>query len=65
MELNECFEICKERQQNFNYDARVNPNLLNRQGPQLLPQIVNVYVDALSSRKIIEGISSQVCILSG
>ena len=31
---------------------------------QLLPQIVNVWVDALSSQKMMEGISSQVCILS-
>ena len=31
---------------------------------QLLPQTVNVWVDASLSQKIMEGISSQVCILS-
>jgi hypothetical protein len=31
---------------------------------QLLPQTVNVWVDALSIQKMMEGISSQVCILS-
>ena len=31
---------------------------------QLLPHMVTVWVDALSSQKIMNGISSQVCILS-
>ena len=31
---------------------------------QLLPQTVNVRIDALLSQKMIEEISSQVCILS-
>ena len=34
-------------------------------GLQLLPQMVNVWVDASSSQNTMEGISSQVCILSG
>jgi hypothetical protein len=32
---------------------------------QLLPQMVNVWVDALSSQKKMKGISSQVCMLYG
>jgi hypothetical protein len=34
-------------------------------GLQVLPQMVNVWINALSSWKIMKEISSQVCILSG
>ena len=54
----------------MNYVATVISNLSNGYihlyGPvlQLLPQTVNVWVDAPLSQKMMEGISSQVCILS-
>jgi hypothetical protein len=45
--------------------SRMNTSIYIVPGIQLLPQIVNIWVNALSSRKMLEGISSQVCIFSG
>ena len=70
MELNECFELCKERQKN-NYDACVIPNLLNgyihlywTKPPTFT--LNSKYMGRCSIKsKMMEEISSQVCILSG
>jgi hypothetical protein len=42
----------------------MDTSIYNELSLQLLPHMVNVWVDAPSSQKTMEGISSQVCILS-